>query len=449
MDCRNKLALAVALALPNTAWAVEYGVDATSDEYNDFNVHIVFGNSHCGATLLGGDYLITARHCIITDGSDRNDSTGMTGTIEIRQGLSYTGDKTTLTDFTTVLDGTNADIESAASQRMLYYADVILGDYPNAAQTALRYDGDLVVLKLQNTVQHYTGVAITPMRDITTGKSVFPADQAINFYGWGRDENGSNPATLQKAQLKSFYGWGDVNEQLWQRVDEVDSFAYVSCTDEHRAEQGLDCEYKPEDRAYFYGLGKQHVASGDSGTGLVYDNQLFGVARSVFGGSGESTFTHFSTIMPELTQAINKVVYPPVAGAELEEGFDQTLLVKIPIQNLTSSDVLFTPTLSDDNSGMVDMDAFDCNSVIPSQEGCIIKLYFNYAQQVIDTEYNVTIDLTDTIDIPVKFAVASDDSDGDNGGNGGNDVGSGGSVGGVFWFAMLFVGLIRKHRWFK
>ncbi len=437
----KKTLLALLLGVSASASAVQNGTDVSNSDYKDYIVHIVTGSESCGGMLIGGQYLLTARHCIYDDDELSGD------TIRIRQSITRLSSDYVDRGFTVLLDTEDDTIASGmADLSNTIYDNVVVNNYPNVtylgggSRNADDMKQDLVLVQLDEAVIQSTGALVKPLYDVDSGETLLNADTVVTFRGWGRDENDNSVSTMQEMAMQPAYNWIEARAEYGYN-ETLGVNTYSACVD------GEDtvCSFLGEDTHIYYGLNSQMINSGDSGTPFVYDNAAYGFATSIYSSTNYAgRFTIFQLSMDDIRDAINQVVYPTDAGVEVESGDADSHDITIPVQNFTSRDVTFTPTVTDD-TGLFDLDVTDCNDTISTEDDCVITGTFNAGGSEITSTQTVTIDMGD-FEIEVSVTIEEDYSDLDDSDSTSTSTsGGGGSVGGFGLLALIGFAWMRRR----
>ncbi|EGS66698.1 trypsin-like serine protease [Vibrio cholerae] len=437
----RQFGLLLATVMCSTAsYAVVNGSPVTQSEYQDYVVS--FSNAHtanCSGTLLGGEYLLTARHCIMPI-SGANSGVIPSYSLSIKQGvtkstaLSYERTFTMASSFSSV--NASADKDALAAD---IYNDVV-ANYPlngGANLITWPYVSDLVILKLNSPIPHTTGGILAPIYNPTTDATLLPKNTNFVFRGWGYvDEAESQLAdTMQKTTARLFVDYKDgVNS-----VDLFDvryGFYKTACTDAVAAE----CQWYQKDYTVFYSTATGRPTVGDSGSPVIHNNRIFGVlSKSNINYVHQHQMADLTLLMDAFVPYFNKVLYPYSPGKHIKSGDTTTYSIAVPVQNMTPNAILFTPVLND-STGLFTADMTDCDRLVESKDGCVINVTFNAANQAITTEKSASIYLASGLNIPLTVDFKSITSSVVDSGNTGNAGSGGGSSNGILLFilALLF-----------
>lgn len=436
----RQLGLLLATVMCSTAsYAVVNGSPVSQSEYQDFMVQINSSIGACSGSLIGGEYLLTARHCIMPI-SGANAGVIPSYSLSIKQGvtkstaLSYDRTFTVATTFTLV--NASADKDALAAD---IYNDVV-ANYPlngGANLITWPYVSDLVILKLNSPIPHTTGGILAPIYNPTTDATLLPKNTDFVFRGWGYvDEAESQLAdTMQKTTARLFVDYKD-------GVNSVDLFDvrygfYKSvCADAVAA----GCQWYQKDYTDFYSTSTSRAAEGDSGSPIFHNNRIFGVlSKSNINYVHQHQMADLTLLMDAFVPYFNKVLYPYSPGKHIKSGDTTTYSIAVPVQNMTPNAILFTPVLND-STGLFTADMTDCDRLVESKDGCVINVTFNAANQAITTEKSASIYLASGLNIPLTVDFKSITSSVVDSGNTGNAGSGGGSSNGILLFilALLF-----------
>ncbi|EOW9093154.1 hypothetical protein VCSRO111_3540 [Vibrio cholerae] len=436
----RQFGLLLATVICSTAsHAVVNGSPVSQSEYQDFMVQINTSSGGCSGSLIGGEYLLTARHCIMPI-TGANAGVIPSYSLSIKQGvtkstaLSYDRTFTEATTFTSL----NASVEKDASANEIYIDVAESHDLGGVSRITWPYVSDLVILKLNSPIPHTTGGILAPIYNPTTDATLLPKNTDFVFRGWGYvDEAESQLAdTMQKTTARLFVDYKDgVNS-----VDLFDvryGFYKSTCTDA----VGAGCQWYQKDYTDFYSTSTGRAAEGDSGSPIFHNNRIFGVlSKSNINYVHHHQMADLTLLMDAFVPYFNKVLYPYSPGKHIKSGDTTTYSIAVPVQNMTPNAILFTPVLND-STGLFTADMTDCDRLVESKDGCVINVTFNAANQAITTEKSASIYLASGLSIPLTVdfkSITSSVVDSGNTGNSGS--GGGGSSNGILLFilALLF-----------
>ncbi|BCL74007.1 hypothetical protein TUMSATVNIG1_59930 (plasmid) [Vibrio nigripulchritudo] len=423
--------IAVTLCACAPAQAIINGTDVAEADYKDFIVQLSTTEGSCGAALISGEFLLTARHCVI------NESTGAKApSVTISQGIKFPSNSSHNRAFSVLLDTANATtLDKMKILDKAIFDGHVVPNYPNVSNLSYfrdvnnsdsYYQKDLVLLKLHRPVNHGDGAPIRAIYDIDTKTSNLTKDTWVKFRGWGNtDTNGTSPTSMQEMQFMLATNYIEPAGQYAQH-SVIKRLLASSCVD------GTDwnCSYKGSDAVTFYSAAGQVNASGDSGTPVVHDGYIYGNISF-----GNDVYTNgvvtYDLIINDIAAAINQLSFPFSPGKTIELNSSATTNFEVPVQNLTQNDILGTPTLAD-STGLFDVDLSDCNRILKPLEACRIKVSFNKTNQVINETKNASISFNNEVNIPLKMSVKVEQSKKDEGSS------SGGAIG-VWVFLLLLV----------
>lgn len=438
------LVLASMVAAP--VLAVKNGSNVPASEYKDYVVNLTInGDTSCGGALIGSDYLLSARHCF-TDDHTVSGTLPSSGQVSIGQGIRSELKKTDV-NYTVHVDGSNILIVNDWVTDAQNWFDTVV--YPADSSmngrtfSSTDVEGDWVIVKLSSSIPHSDSAQIVPLYDTTSLTSYLPANTTVTFRGWGLTENGSTPSVMQKYNLRVTTDWEKGVERVYSNTSslfDADANQYVETVCTTSDPSGIICEFDGTDILTTYGFGDSSTAEGDSGTPLVYNDNIVGLIHGSNQSADVGYVQHFTLAMDYIKSSINELVYPD-ATRYVAYGSTATQQFNVVVTNYTASSRLLVPTLND-STGLFSADVSACNTSLASGESCTIIVTFNAGGSSITSEKNASIDLGsgDIILLSGAIATSDDSTDSSNGG------GSGGSIGVFGLLVLAMYGWIRNKR---
>ncbi|ANO35626.1 hypothetical protein A6E01_20665 (plasmid) [Vibrio breoganii] len=455
MRLKAQLAGVLALsALSAPALAVFNGSETPKGDYENHIVRFMAKGDNgvqyknCGGMLVGGKYLLTAKHCvdgysvpdlIVYQGIDRYSPDAQyerTATLVHARtheaGFEWFNyvEKTFVNEiwprYLSSFAGDVGDygsgeywLESLEGSRR--YLDSRPDDQKDNPMHNGHSGSDFAMMVLDEPIPHHSGVIVKPLVNLDTGERFLNPGESFTFYGWGGTSyggvSGPSATTLMQAEFQLYREY-----PLTQARDsDYGNLRGPLCSAESDG-----CRFKPSAKydviGIDTGLGIPGTGSGDSGSPLIAGDYYFG---SLFGSDNEPTdgawIAHFNSIgwmMPSIVRAIDSVVYPSDLGVSLEPGSNEVREINIPIQNFTDTIMVLDPVVvsggfKPDVDGDVIYDDFlvvtkDCAGLLEPHQGCMVKLllnrnqYFEFEEQV-DAQINLGIDGVDVQPLTVRI----------------------------------------------
>ena len=472
------------LMLAAPCWATSGGTDVPEEDYVNTLVQIKTDEGTCGATLIAGNWLLTAKHC--TPLYDTDDLT-TTGTIRIWQGVEMrkTDDRVYYGDATFYSGLTEEDQELLLEDR--YYNENIA-----EAVESLRYTydpndngydkfnpylfgkslDDVALVKLESSIAYTTTykVAETYGEFATSYDSwadlnavnAYPEGTSLTFRGWGTAGNSGedDPDVMQAITVNVTQPSVllDCTLRYWNA--EEGTITKASDCDDHSLED--DDAYSSSTTTLYVHMtnylktdgdaSNEAAQSGDSGTGLIDENNtIVGLLTSTGNYTDTDNYTNsFSTVDAHydwILETVNRLNVPDVVNYAEDDAGEYHPTYTLEVQNLSPSAVSVTPAFDDTTFFYVE--SSDCGSTLESGESCEVSIATNStdfaagdsatANLIWNTEYATSITFAVADDDTSDDDTSDTDSDSTTSGTSESSSSSGGSFG---LFSVLSLGLL-------
>ncbi|MDN3716564.1 trypsin-like serine protease [Vibrio breoganii] len=428
MNLLKKILLMPLILAALPASAVTFSTPVAEEDYQNHVVHFLALGSEgvakktCTGMLLGGDLLLTAGHCIdgdeaqleIFQGTDR---WAPTSSFEVT-GYAYKSYRSYHANLawqfhvkhlfeTWIEPATPEAFEGGVGDRYsaLWWLDRVDASiaYITGMSDEDKENGflqshnqnDFAILVLDSSVPHHSGPILAPLINMGTGEPNITENDEFVFRGYGSDDRdtGLSPETLKEGTFRMYRPYIQSQALVGNGFPASGEDRLAMC------EPGAtECYFREQSLIDLVGIdtGLGYPASyfGDSGGPVMHGDYYFG---SMYGGdkvaiNGKylSLFSDITYLMDWLSGVIMKVVYPSDIGVTISEGDALSHEIKIPLQNFTNDPIVV-------GAASVQGSEFellsDCQGLLDSTEGCMIKVLFNGDQNAIDSEVFSTIDL--------------------------------------------------------
>ncbi|MEZ8238602.1 MULTISPECIES: trypsin-like serine protease [Vibrio] len=429
------LAISVLASLP--AVAVVNGTNVSSSTYQDYVLKVDFNGSNCGGALIGSEYFLTAKHCLVG---------GIGSTGIMKYGQSIKNETTASVGYTIVKTGEDSGLaadwvaNTDARFATLLAADSGLTGY---SLKDSKVNKDWALLKLDSKIGHSTGAILSPLYDFGTKTNNLPLDTKMTFRGFGIDSSGSAPSIMQTSQFKTNNSWHQARTEGKGFGDVYDAevgvdIPIVCLATTYNGTTGDICYWDGYDTVELWNVGTTELGAGDSGTPLSHDNKILAIASSS-AWSNKDVFQHFTYSMDHIASAINKVIYPN-AHKQVTSGDSSTQAFTVAIQNFSGSSVNLAPTLVDP-TGQFSAVVAGCVGILDAKQGCLMTASFDPKGVGITSTFTASIDMGNGESVPLKISVKPTTKSTPAAAPSG---GSGGSMGLFSMLALMSFGWLRR-----
>jgi V8-like Glu-specific endopeptidase len=413
------------------------GTDVTQQEYANFDsmVHIETSAGRCGAQLLAGEWILTARHCLPIE-YEAND--GDSADIKIYRGLKkFQIDNLIYNGEVTMYGNERDEIAQGEYMREVYtdkihdrlvaanYARIGRGSgngyviyeeffgedarsseetnqsniHPDKPIYWWHYSYDLAIGKLDHPISYkYTAPLQNGLKELdeiqeggyidhseVTDLFNIKSGDTFTFMGWGSggpNENTVNTLRKIPIEVNAAEFTFECNYQLFYKAggsfeEDCSDIAYEDLNPDDLMDD-INKYMKIRYLGYMTTVQTSQAAySGDSGTPLYNDDQeVIGVASSVFGTPDDGQYGNsFATLTPYWDFIVDRIDSLN-ASKIIEETYVKVNSIEpsylVKVQNLTSEDKVISPFLSDGSYFAIT--ANDCPTLLPSGDSCIVTL---------------------------------------------------------------------------
>ncbi|MCA0935303.1 trypsin-like serine protease [Vibrio alginolyticus] len=431
-NLRNKYLSAVvfpaSILLPLSVNAVEVSEGEMPKEmYKDFFVQLqintlVYGRpvvTACAGTLVGGEYIITAQHCVnnpddftmkIIQGHDTSapDAVYENVSYEVRYSRNAMNDCRTrelaVDIYAEHVDGQYINELGRDVVNVIDNSDhpEFLDECFDWAEGydenySFNYSYDIAVLKLNQVIPHKDTAVLAKTFD--ADGEYLPIGEEVEFYGWGELSDGTTPSVPQKATLnrESSRFW-PVYDRVTEELDSMGDWLRVetpcSTDPEVMNDVNYHCRYEAT-WAEMYFNPTNSVSFGDSGSPLVHNDKVYGVISGYSNWNQENTHRRsriisFSYLEEWLKEEISGLAYP----SKLVMDATQNATLDITVQNFTNDVVMPDDYEGDVMAGLAIAQA--CTAALAPFESCTVSLVVDAELLAIEEDLEVVIPFTDS-----------------------------------------------------
>lgn len=392
-------------------------------EYRDDIVQlIVNGRSFCGGLLVGGEYIVTAYHCVGVNPVDVDKSQD----IQVSQGTSYANPDASYDRTFTFYSPERSEIAYGFHKQMYdnyhnnvrpvwggklewedgkYETDRLVEYYKSRPRGEYSFSAtvpDLAILTLDEPVPHKSSAVLSKARDYITGERFVNVGDEFNFMGWGRaDEFSPIRENMRKETFEIIHYEADP----YFKVESEDEFNDRGIPVTRHFECEVDqegCTYRPFRGSVSLANDQgTHTTPGDSGTPLLKGDEVYFVASRYNPFTLRTEMVDLSHSMHLFTAVIDGLVYPN--GLDVTVDLNETLgqqVVEFNVQNLSETTRVVNP-ISDQEGVSV---LTDC-ATLEALDSCFVQVEIDeeYAQDY--SEISVRLDDGEEVLIDVTTIV--------------------------------------------
>lgn len=457
----NKLTLLASfMMLSNTAYAVENGTPVSEADYQEHNYIVNIINkesgSACGAQLIAGNWLLTARHCTPYYSSNRyfGDDPAYIGEpmeLKIYQGVEGKRNADNLVYEDTALVYTyGGDTEGQLmmdeyAKQFQHVADYVVcnSDYGcgdnNLSASGEGIASDVALIKLNKAIPYNNTIKLKQshdyqainepldLLDYDSNVLVDTGDKLV-FRGFGRDENNVPTSQMMQGTMSLLVDSFSYDCDVIFNNGDFESCTAANLTNAELQRTILDIEATS---VFEFAESPQDVNSGDSGTGIYTENHdLIGIASRDDSDGG--LFVGIDMILPWIKTTIEGINSPKIINLGKDE-----LTHTVTIQNLSNDDIALDPAANKDGVTLT----HTCGQVLQPLSVCEITVTL---LETLKGKFAVSLTNDREISFEEKIETLTPTDPPSNGGSGG----SGGSVG-IFFFPCLFLTLFLRRNKLK